>query len=59
MINIVILMVARQSIAVRVESILLSHQRINMEDIKQRYAYVGNLFRAEISFSQHVLHIVD
>ena len=30
-----------------------------MEDIKQRYAHVGNLLRAEISFSEHVLQILN
>ena len=59
MIKIVFLMVARQSKAVRVEKKFLSHRMINMEDIKQRYAYVGNLLRAEISFSEHVLQILD
>ena len=59
MIKIVFLMVARQSKAVRVEKKFLSHRRINMEDIKQRYAYVYNLLRAEISFAEHVLQILD
>ena len=52
------LMVARRSKAVRVEKEFLSHRRINMEDIKQRYAHVGNLLRAEISFSEHVLQVL-
>ena len=59
MIKIVFLIVATKSKAVRVEKKFLSHRRINMEDIKQWYAYVGNLLRAEISFSEHVLQILN
>ena len=59
MIKIAFLIVARRSKAVRVEKQFLSHRGINMEDIKQRHAYVGNLLRAEISFSEHVWQILD
>ena len=59
MIKTVFVMMARQSKAVTVEESFLSHRRKNMEDMKQRYAYAGNLLRAEISFSEYILDVLD